>query len=119
MFKFNNGQRVKIISNNLTGRVTIRFYNPATNTTNYTIKFDDLDLLPSEMNYQESMLEAYTTQSNSDSYKSSINDWRYKDVNNYCPKCFSKWSVSKSPVLDTEWKDCLKCNKTYEDIVGE
>lgn len=32
-----------------------------------------------------------------------------------CPICGEKYKVTLSPVLNKEWYDCVKCNKTKEE----
>lgn len=63
------------------------------------IEFDDKNLIPPEMNYEE---------------------WRLSPVDGEnsirCPICYTKWHVDK---YNKEWKDCLKCNKKAEDILKD
>lgn len=64
----------------------------------YTVKFDNPNLLPAEMDFEESkiMLD--------------------KD-DSVCPMCKTKWKILKFNMKT--WKDCTKCNKTYESIMEE
>ena len=64
----------------------------------YTIKFNDPDLIPSEMEYDERHI--------------SIDQ-----EDSICPICKTTWKVLKFNMKT--WKDCTKCNKTYESIMEE
>ncbi len=64
----------------------------------YTIRFDDPNLIPSEMDYEERNI--------------SIDQ-----EDSVCPVCKTKWKVLKFNMKT--WKDCTKCNKTYEAIMEE
>jgi hypothetical protein len=75
----------------------------ATHRDNYgniehTIKFDDSRLIPPQMDFPEFLISM--------SKKDSV-----------CPVCKTEWSIVKFNMKT--WKDCLKCKKTYEDIMQQ
>lgn len=41
------------------------------------------------------------------------------DPRTHCQVCHSKYIITKSPVLNSNWYDCKKCNKTKEEIDKE
>ena len=56
-----------------------------------------------------------------------VSDNRFKTISRYdileshdepsrCPICNTVWTVTFSPVLNTQWFDCAKCGKTKEQI---
>jgi hypothetical protein len=44
-----------------------------------------------------------------------VNSKRSLDVEKKCPRCGCEWKVTKFG--NNEWKDCLYCKKTKEDIL--
>jgi 16S rRNA (cytosine967-C5)-methyltransferase len=69
------------------------------NTYICKVKFDNEYLLPSEMDYEESLLREIIK------------------PEDRCPCCYTKWTVTK--FNNQVWKDCKKCNKTEEVISQE
>lgn len=69
------------------------------NTYICKVKFDNEYLLPSEMDYEESLLREIVK------------------PEDRCPCCHTKWTVTK--FNNQVWKDCKKCNKTEEVILQE
>lgn len=63
----------------------------------YTVKFDNPNLIPSELDYLEHQIEENT------------ND------ETHCPVCKTKWNVVKFNM--NVWKDCLRCQETSEKII--
>lgn len=91
----------------------------------YKVKFDDTTLIPDTMSYRESELSTFRSNpAMSRSYQSTISPWADyykasssgKSIESHCPKCDRKWSRTRSPVLNDEWKDCLVCNIRREDV---
>jgi hypothetical protein len=64
----------------------------------YTVKFDDPNLIPPEMDYDEMHISM-------------------DQEDSVCPICKTKWKVLKFNMKT--WKDCVKCNKTSEAIMEE
>jgi len=64
----------------------------------YTVKFDDPNLIPSEMDFEESNIS-------------------FNQTDSVCPICKTKWKIVKFNMKT--WKDCAKCNKTSEAIMEE
>jgi ssDNA-binding Zn-finger/Zn-ribbon topoisomerase 1 len=64
----------------------------------YTIKFDNPNLLPSEMDFEESRISIDRDDS-------------------VCPICKTQWKILKFNMKT--WKDCTKCGKTYEAIMED
>ena len=44
---------------------------------------------------------------------------RQVDTNKYCPVCSESWHEVESPIHGSKeiWTDCLKCNKTKEELM--
>jgi ribosomal protein L37AE/L43A len=62
-----------------------------------TVKFENNYLIPPEMEYDQDYI-------------------KLKDSNkNLCPFCKTRWNVTKFNM--NVWKDCLKCNKTQEELL--
>jgi len=93
--KFQIGDKVRTRRTKVYGKIISR--NIITDA--YLVKFDDLTLIPPIMTYNEEDIE-------------HIED-------NWCPKCKTELKVTRSPVLDKLWLDCLKCNKTIEQLKEE
>jgi hypothetical protein len=93
--KFRNGD--KVIANIHKGEV-VAVTRDHHGKYIYTVKFKDPGLIPSEMDYPENYL-------------------KLDGDDSVCPICKSKWSVLKFNMKT--WKDCKKCNKTYEAIMEE
>jgi hypothetical protein len=80
---------------------------------NAKIEFNDKSLIPKEMEVLESALKLIDDDGG-DYYGGY---YGYIDSTTHCPKCRTRWTVTKSPVLQTIWRDCKKCNKKKEDLV--
>ena len=93
--KFRNGDKVTASTHKGVVTAVTRDHN---GKYTYTVKFDDTKLIPPEMDYPEYHLKLDGDES-------------------VCPICKSKWSVLKFNMKT--WKDCKKCNKTYEAIMEE
>jgi len=64
----------------------------------YTVRFDDPNLIPPEMDFEESYISIQRDDS-------------------VCPVCHTKWHILKFNMK--VWKDCPKCKKTAESITEE
>ena len=64
----------------------------------YTVRFENKNLIPREMDYPESFL-------------------RFEEDHSFCPICKSKLNITKFNMQ--VWKDCIKCGKKYEDLIKE
>jgi hypothetical protein len=93
--KFKYGDRVIVGGNK--GKVVSVFKT----NSNYSckVRFDNQNLIPPEMEYDESLLVFE------------------QDHSDRCPICNTKWNITK--FNHNTWKDCLKCNKKSEDILKE
>lgn len=69
----------------------------------YRVKFLNSSLIPNEMEFSESVL----VKQNPPIAKDDL----------FCPVCSTPWKVVKFNMQT--WKDCVKCNKTYEQIMKE
>jgi hypothetical protein len=93
--RFKYGDRVKIA--NHTGKViSIRKKN---NKYYCTVLFDKPGLIPPQMEYQERHIK----------FENS-----YEEA---CPACGERWNIARFNMK--VWKDCIKCNKTQEQLVKE
>lgn len=97
-FSFNdevtaNGYKAKIIS--VRGNVFDGY--------SYRVRFLNTSLIPKEMDFSEETL----IKQNPPIPKEDIN----------CPACNTPWKIVKFNMQI--WKDCIKCNKTYEQIMKE
>lgn len=64
-----------------------------------TVSFENTTLIPSQMDYKEKHI---SFQNNDE---------------NCCPACGDSWKVS---VFNNQtWKDCIRCNKTQEQLLEE
>jgi hypothetical protein len=93
--RFKYGDKVKIRSHEAK---VISARKTASGGYIYTVRFDDPNLIPPEMDYAENQL--YNRGSDS-----------------HCPACNTEWTVVKFNMK--VWKDCKKCNKTSEQIIKE
>lgn len=78
------------------------------------VKFDDQGLIPPEMDYPEHELELLDTGWDDDYYYGGSRKKSYGPIEEYCPECGTKWTVTKFNKI--VWKDCKICKKTYEQI---
>lgn len=62
------------------------------------VRFENVSLIPREMDYPESFL-------------------CFEEDYPFCPVCKSDWNVTKFNMH--VWKDCRKCGKKFEDVVEE
>lgn len=69
----------------------------------YRVKFLDNGLMPSEMDFTEEILIKQNPPK--------------PGGESVCPVCNNPWKVVKFNMQT--WKDCIKCNKTYEQIMQE
>ena len=107
---FSVGDKVKIKNmSEITGEVTKVTNSTSLNSNEYiyTVAFDNKNLIPPEMEYKENRLE----------FRNGFNGVTHiHSKTTHCPTCQVPWAISSSPVLDQEWRDCLKCNKRFEDF---
>jgi hypothetical protein len=90
--KFKYGD--KVLAGHHKGKVvSVRFVN---STYLCAVRFDDLKLIPREMEYEEFYLKFQ-------------HEW-----DEVCPSCGDRWNISKFRMH--VWKDCLKCKKTQEEL---
>jgi hypothetical protein len=63
------------------------------------VKFENRGLFPGEMDFLDERLSFQ----------------KIKKKYSLCPICSTEWTVTK--FMQKEWKDCSKCNETYENII--
>lgn len=112
--KFGYGDQVVVSTNgtNKSGKV-ISVFRDRTGSIQCRVRFDSPTVVPSEMEFPESLL--------SPSGKAHVGLGRWVDIDVGCPKCGSSWHTIEHPVFGKKqiWYDCIKCDKTREQIEKE
>jgi len=118
MSRFNYGDRVEV--NGHQGKITSIWFNLAGDRITNVV-FDDKTLIPPEMEVLEKNLkEAPKKSGYYGGFYGDMYDYseKYGPVDEVCPKCGTKWTITKSPtVKDKVWKDCNRCKKKYEELI--
>lgn len=113
MFKL--GDKVKIISTGFICTIIntgIKFNH---------VRYDDKGLYPPTGFFRDNEIEKVSSiykSWNDKSYCSGTNKDNVVNTDMHCGKCHTKWSITRSPVHNTLWYDCLKCGKTREELEG-
>lgn len=95
--KFSYGDRVYVKKRpELQGRVTKVNLDIKADVYIITVKFFDENLIPQEMEFDQSELE------------------NGSDL--VCKICKNSYKITVSPVLNETWLDCITCGKTKEEI---
>lgn len=79
----------------------------------YLIEFDDINLIPPQMDVPGDHLSKFYSYVDLDGIDSGYYDDLYKDPDN-CPRCGNKWK--ETWIGSRPFYDCLKCNIKREDV---
>lgn len=94
MAKFKYGDTVLVGKN----RAKVISIYKERNSYMYRVRFENINLIPREMDYPESFLN-------------------FEEDYPFCPVCKSEWKISKFNMY--VWRDCIKCGKKSEDLIEE
>lgn len=84
-----------------------------------TVTFDDPNLIPPFMDFPENHIKPDHSSRPKYEYDRRFSYRSIMNKDRYCPICSTEWHRVEHPIHGKKeiWEDCLKCNKTKEDIM--
>lgn len=116
MPKFKYGDAVEV--NGHTGTIR-RITKKANGNYIYNVHFDNSNLIPPHMDFPESHINHYNGGNKKYQYDGRFSYKNLMYSKDRCPICSTEWHRVEHPIHGKKeiWEDCLKCNKTKEDIM--